>query len=69
MSLYPATLEKIYKLSAVNIHILNILSHIFKIHKILFTVKNIVFIGCNFLNIIPAERYLYIKFCGHILIK
>ena len=69
VTLYPATLEKIYELSAVNIHSPDVLSHIFEVYKILFAVKNIVFIGCNFLNIIPAERYLYIKFCGHILIK
>ena len=69
VTLYPATLEKIYELSAVNIHSPDVLSHIFEVYKILFAVKNIVFIGCNFLNIIPAERYLYIKFCSHILSK
>ena len=69
MSLYPATLEKIYELSAVNIHSPDILSHIFEVYKIFFSVKNIVFISRNFLNIVLTEWDFLCDYSSHILIK
>ena len=64
-----STLQLIFKLTAINIDCCDFLSHIFKVHKILFAVQNVMLVCGNFLHIILAKRDFLCNDSRHIFIQ